>query len=78
MSSPIPEKVAELYDAPGGQGEHLIFEGQFHWGYWDETNPEASLDEAADHLTQIIINLKLFSVKMALAKKYNVLLLHQC
>jgi ubiquinone/menaquinone biosynthesis C-methylase UbiE len=56
MSSPIPEKVAALYDAPAGQGGHLIFEGQFHWGYWDETNPDASLSEAADRLTQIMID----------------------
>src|SRR6476620_7051750 len=56
MSSPIPEKVAELYDAPAGQGGHLIFEGQCHWGYWDETNPDASLSEAADRLTKRMID----------------------
>ena len=52
----MPEKVGALYDAPSGQGGHIIFEGQFHWGYWDETNPDASLGEAADRLTQIMID----------------------
>jgi ubiquinone/menaquinone biosynthesis C-methylase UbiE len=56
LSNPKPEKVGEMYDAPAGQGGHIIFEGQFHWGYWDETNPEASLGEAADRLTQIMID----------------------
>ncbi|MBN3884381.1 SAM-dependent methyltransferase [Nostoc sp.] len=56
ISSPIPEKVAEMYNAPGGQGGHLIFDGQFHWGYWDKKNPDASLGEAADRLTQIMID----------------------
>lgn len=56
ISSPIPEKVAEMYNAPGGQGGHIIFDGQFHWGYWDEKNPDASLGEAADRLTQIMID----------------------
>jgi ubiquinone/menaquinone biosynthesis C-methylase UbiE len=56
MSNPVPEKVAQMYNAPAGQGGHLIFEGQFHWGYWDETNLNASLGEAADRLTQIMID----------------------
>jgi SAM-dependent methyltransferase len=56
ISSPVPEKVAALYDAPAGQGGHLIFDGQFHWGYWDENNADASLGDAADRLTQIMID----------------------
>ncbi len=51
----MPEKVAKLYNAPEAQGGQLIFEGQFHWGYWDENNFDASLDQAAERLTQIMI-----------------------
>lgn len=55
MTNPLPKNVAQLYDAPAGQGGHVIFDGQFHWGYWDESNADASLGEAADRLTEIMI-----------------------
>lgn len=55
MTNPAPADVAQMYDAPAGQGGHIIFEGQFHWGYWDAHNPNASLGEAADRLTEIMI-----------------------
>ncbi|MFT4924041.1 MAG: cyclopropane fatty-acyl-phospholipid synthase-like methyltransferase [Phenylobacterium sp.] len=56
MTNPLPQDVAQLYDAPAGQGGHVVFDGQFHWGYWDDQNPEDSLSEAADRLTQIMID----------------------
>ncbi|WP_166481736.1 methyltransferase domain-containing protein [Scytonema sp. UIC 10036] len=56
MSSLKPEKVAEMYDATGELGLYLIFDNQLHFGYWDKNNPNASLSEAADRLTQIMID----------------------
>jgi len=56
MSSLKPEKVAEMYDATGELGLYLISDNQLHFGYWDENNPDANLGEAADRLTQIMID----------------------
>jgi ubiquinone/menaquinone biosynthesis C-methylase UbiE len=56
MSSYQPEKVAQMYDSLEDQGETAILLDQYHLGYWDETNPNASITEAADRLTQIMIN----------------------
>lgn len=55
MSGRTTSQVAEMYDSPGGQSGHIIFDGQYHWGYWDETNLNASVAQAADRLTQIMI-----------------------
>ncbi|NEO01507.1 MAG: methyltransferase domain-containing protein [Moorea sp. SIO3I7] len=56
MDTSTPEKVAEMYDSAQVQEGKIILEGQYHWGYWDDKNPEASLGEAADRLTQIMID----------------------
>lgn len=56
MSNYKPEKVAQMYDSIEEQGETSILLDQYHLGYWDETNPNASITEAADRLTQIMIN----------------------
>ena len=56
MSQYTPEKVAQMYDSIEDQGETRILLDQYHLGYWDETNPNASITEAADHLTEIMID----------------------
>jgi cyclopropane fatty-acyl-phospholipid synthase-like methyltransferase len=56
MSNYKPEKVAQMYDSLQDQGETAILLDQYHLGYWNETNPNASLTEAADSLTQIMID----------------------
>ncbi|WP_414582675.1 SAM-dependent methyltransferase [Scytonema sp. PCC 10023] len=55
MSNYKPEKVARMYDSLEDQGETAILLDQYHLGYWDETNPNASPTEAADRLTEIMI-----------------------
>lgn len=56
MSNLKPEKVAEIYDTTGELGLCIISDNQLHFGYWDEHNPDANLGEAADRLTQIMID----------------------
>ena len=56
MTSVRLEKVAEMYDVTGELGLYLIFDNQLHFGYWGENNPDANLGEAADRLTQIMID----------------------
>lgn len=56
MSNYQPEKVAQMYDSIEDQGETAILLDQYHLGYWDEINPNASITEAADRLTQIMID----------------------
>ena len=55
MSNYQPEKVAQMYDSLQIQGENTLLLEHYHLGYWDETNPNATLTEAADRLTQIMI-----------------------
>jgi cyclopropane fatty-acyl-phospholipid synthase-like methyltransferase len=56
MSSYQPEKVAQMYDSIEDQGEISVLLDQYHLSYWDEKNRNASITEAADRLTQIMIN----------------------
>ena len=49
------QEVAALYDSAEGHVGNLIFDGQVHWGYWDEANADASLAGGADRLTEIMI-----------------------
>ncbi|MUG91836.1 methyltransferase domain-containing protein [Scytonema sp. UIC 10036] len=55
MSNYTPEKVAQMYDALEDQGETAVLIDQYHLGYWDETNANGSLTEAADRLTEVMI-----------------------
>jgi cyclopropane fatty-acyl-phospholipid synthase-like methyltransferase len=55
MSCAHLEEIAALYDSAEGHVGNLIFDGQIHWGYWDERNADASLAEGADRLTHIMI-----------------------
>lgn len=50
------EKVATLYDSPGGQLGPILFGGHMHWGYWDEASAGADFAAAADRLAQIMID----------------------
>jgi cyclopropane fatty-acyl-phospholipid synthase-like methyltransferase len=56
MSNYKSEKVAQMYDSIEDQGEISVLLDQYHLSYWDETNRNASITEAADRLTQIMIN----------------------
>ncbi|MEH1781713.1 MAG: methyltransferase domain-containing protein [Nostoc sp.] len=56
MSNYQPEKVAQMYDSLQDQGETAILLDQYHLGYWDETNSNASITEAANRLTEIMID----------------------
>ena len=56
MSNYQPDKVAQMYDSLQDQGETAILQDQYHLGYWDETNSNASITEAANRLTEIMIN----------------------
>lgn len=55
MTATHLEEIASHYDSPEGHVGNIIFDGQVHWGYWDEQNADASLAEGADRLTQIMI-----------------------
>lgn len=55
MSNYTPEKVAQMYDSLEDRGETAVLLDQYHLGYWDETNLNGSLTEAADRLTEVMI-----------------------
>lgn len=57
MSNDQQQKVGQMYDSLSieVQAEKTTSLEHYHLGYWDETNPNASLGEAADKLTQIMI-----------------------
>ncbi|NKB61127.1 MAG: methyltransferase domain-containing protein [Gammaproteobacteria bacterium] len=52
-----PEKISEMYDSPEGQLGPMLFGGDFHWGYWDESNINGTFANASDRLTQEMIKL---------------------
>jgi cyclopropane fatty-acyl-phospholipid synthase-like methyltransferase len=56
MSNYQPKKVVQMYDLLQDQGETALLLNQYHLGYWDETNSNASLTEATDRLTQIMLD----------------------
>ncbi|MEG4288605.1 methyltransferase domain-containing protein [Microcoleus sp. C2C3] len=56
MSNYQPEKVAQMYDSLQDQGETAILLDQYHLGYWDEINSNASITEAANRMTEIMID----------------------
>lgn len=56
MNSIKLEQIAKMYDTSIERGDEVILQGHFHFGYWDETNPNASFAEAAERFTQIMID----------------------
>lgn len=56
-AQPFPEHVRAMYESNEVKAGEIISQGTLHYGYFDETNRDATLAEGAERFTRLLIDM---------------------